>query len=135
QAQGSRTLGASSAMPASAARASSGLLSSQPIDLQAFGLQLSQTAPIPLPPAPAGAPPAAPVAPALTATQSAIEVPGGFGPMVAQAAQRYGVDPALVAAVMETESRFNPNAVSQAGARGLMQLMPATARGLGVTNA
>ena len=61
--------------------------------------------------------------------------PGGFGPMVNQAAKKYGVDPALIAAVMETESKFNPDAVSQAGARGLMQLMPATARGLGVTDA
>ena len=71
------------------------------------------------------------VAPAATTLQ----VPGGFGPIVDQAAKKYGVDPALIAAVMETESKFNPDAVSRAGARGLMQLMPATARGLGVTDA
>lgn len=64
-----------------------------------------------------------------------LALPGGFGPMVDQAAKKYGVDPALIAAVMETESKFNPDAVSGAGARGLMQLMPATARGLGVTDA
>jgi soluble lytic murein transglycosylase-like protein len=70
--------------------------------------------------------------PAATPT---IRVPGGFGPMIAEAARKYGVEPALIAAVMETESKFNPDAVSQAGAKGLMQLMPATARGLGVTDA
>jgi soluble lytic murein transglycosylase-like protein len=73
--------------------------------------------------------------PAAPAATNSLEVPGGFGPLIAQAAKKYGVEPALIAAVMETESRFNPDAVSQAGARGLMQLMPATARGLGVTDA
>ena len=64
-----------------------------------------------------------------------LDLPGDFGAIVDQAAKKYGVDPALIAAVMQTESSFNPDAVSRAGARGLMQLMPATARGLGVTNA
>ncbi len=44
----------------------------------------------------------------------------------------HGVSPALLAAVARTESSFDPSAVSSAGAQGLMQFMPATARGLGI---
>ena len=55
-----------------------------------------------------------------------------FGDLFVAAGNRYGVSPALLAAVARTESGFDPRAVSSAGAQGLMQLMPATARGLGV---
>ena len=48
------------------------------------------------------------------------------------ASDLYGVDPILLTAVMESESRFNFSAVSPAGAVGLMQIMPETGRGLGV---
>ncbi|MET0329565.1 MAG: lytic transglycosylase domain-containing protein [Luteimonas sp.] len=54
---------------------------------------------------------------------------------IARASRDFGVEEAIVRAIMHAESAFNPNALSRAGAQGLMQLMPATAARFGVINA
>ncbi len=54
--------------------------------------------------------------------------------LISQAAAKYDLDPKLIRSVIQVESNFDSNAQSGAGAAGLMQLMPATARGLGVDN-
>ncbi|MBI5192503.1 MAG: lytic transglycosylase domain-containing protein [Nitrospirae bacterium] len=55
-----------------------------------------------------------------------------FNKLIETKSYKYGLDPALVKAVIAVESDFNPNAISEKGARGLMQLMPMTANELGV---
>jgi len=57
-----------------------------------------------------------------------------YDPMIRKTSERYGVDYALVKAVIKAESNFDPLAVSRAGAKGLMQLMPGTAKVLGVND-
>ncbi|WP_406676484.1 lytic transglycosylase domain-containing protein [Moorella sp. ACPs] len=58
----------------------------------------------------------------------------GFKDLISRVAARYNLPAALLQGVVAVESGFNPRAVSAAGAMGLMQLMPATARALGVTD-
>ena len=80
-----------------------------------------------------------PVGPATAARAGvgASALPNGtpYASLFASAAHRHGISPTLLAAVAKQESGFDARAVSPAGAQGLMQLMPSTARGLGVRNA
>lgn len=69
-----------------------------------------------------------------TAQKSAPANAGDFDGIIREAASKFGINPALIKAVIDAESSFNPAAVSSAGALGLMQLMPKTAEGLGVSN-
>jgi soluble lytic murein transglycosylase-like protein len=97
-------------------------------------------------------PPAAPATPATSFADqlSALQAPGIAPPaaaalaaggdsgqydaLIQSAAQRHGIDPALLKALIRAESNFDPDAGSPAGAQGLTQLMPGTAAALGVTD-
>lgn len=61
--------------------------------------------------------------------------PNAYDAQIRAAARQHGVEEAIVRAIIHAESSFNPNALSRVGAQGLMQLMPATARRFGVSNA
>ncbi len=64
-----------------------------------------------------------------------IEIPAAYRGIIARLAEAHGVDARLIHAVISVESAYRPRARSRKGARGLMQLMPATARQYGVRNA
>lgn len=74
--------------------------------------------------------PAAPAKNPTSQTKSRQEIDG----LIQDAAQRHGLDPNLVRAVVTAESDFDPTTVSHAGAMGLMQLMPETAKDMGVAD-
>ncbi|MFF2834243.1 transglycosylase SLT domain-containing protein, partial [Cellulosimicrobium cellulans] len=65
-------------------------------------------------------------------TTSSKSYTGKYANAVTKYSSDYGIDPNLIAAIIQQESTFNPNAGSKAGAKGLMQLMPKTAESLGV---
>ena len=67
-------------------------------------------------------------------SRAAANAPAHLAAAIQDAARTHGVDPRLVTAIARRESAFNANAVSHVGAQGVMQLMPATARYLGVKN-
>jgi soluble lytic murein transglycosylase-like protein len=89
-----------------------------------------------LPAATAATAPAALMAVPGAASPTASALPPGvpYGAEITAAARKHGIDPALLAGLVRQESNFSPTAGSPAGARGLTQLMPATAAGLGVTD-
>jgi soluble lytic murein transglycosylase len=57
-----------------------------------------------------------------------------YDEIIAKASRKFEVDPYLVKAIIKAESSFEPDAISQSGAQGLMQLMPATAKDMNVDN-
>jgi soluble lytic murein transglycosylase-like protein len=79
---------------------------------------------------------AVPDAPAIRSTRPVADrgIRWQFEPLVQEFSKQHGLRPELVRAVIQVESGFNPRAKSPVGAMGLMQLMPATARELGVSN-
>jgi cell wall-associated NlpC family hydrolase len=72
--------------------------------------------------------------PATTTSVAPASADTQYDSLIQQAARDQGVDPALLKGLVQAESGFNPNSVSSVGAQGLTQLMPDTAKGLGVTN-
>jgi Transglycosylase SLT domain len=73
-------------------------------------------------------------APPLKLTASQLQRRRALAPLVSAVAQKHGLPHGLVDAVILAESKYEPHAVSHAGAAGMMQLMPGTAADLGVTN-
>lgn len=73
--------------------------------------------------------------PIAASTRKKSAIPGAFKDIVEDAARQYGLDPNLLHAMIKVESGYDPRALSAKGARGLMQLMPGTARRFGVSDA
>ena len=102
---------------------------------QDFASQLTAATTAALPAASVASTAAAPaVTMAAPSTPSALPPGVPYGAEITAAAQRNGIDPALLAGLVRQESNFDPTVGSPAGARGLTQLMPGTAASLGVTD-
>lgn len=102
------------------------------IEVAATSVAKIETVPDPvLPPAPAHNLSAPPLA---QSSENKTSTPSETRELLTRAGQAHNIDSDLLASVVHAESGGNPRAVSRAGARGLMQLMPATAANLGVTN-
>jgi soluble lytic murein transglycosylase-like protein len=79
-------------------------------------------------------PPPVPEPPPVVRTALWRSAAGSYADLIADAASRHGLEPALLTAMAQTESAFDPRAVSPKGAAGLLQLMPDTAERFGVTD-
>ncbi|MBP6008366.1 MAG: lytic transglycosylase domain-containing protein [Rhodoferax sp.] len=79
--------------------------------------------------------PVPPVAQVQFGNDFQMSVPANFMPFIKEASSTYRIPTELIHAVISVESNYNPNAVSPKGARGLMQLMPATAKRFGSNSA
>ena len=101
---------------------------------QDFASQLTAASVAAQPAATAATAPVATLASTGAATSSALPAGVPYGAEITAAARKHGIDPALLAGLVRQESNFNPTAGSPAGARGLTQLMPGTAAGLGVAD-
>jgi soluble lytic murein transglycosylase-like protein len=82
-----------------------------------------------------GAAPVAAMPKTKTKTQAGLPRKAGYDQIVDEVSRTYGLESALLHAVISVESRYNPKAVSKKGAAGLMQLMPQTAKRYGVADA
>ncbi len=67
--------------------------------------------------------------------EKTLKAPAIYEPYIAEASRKHNLDPRLIKAVIKQESNYNSQDVSRVGAQGLMQLMPGTAKTLGVGNA
>lgn len=110
--------------------------------IQTWRVTVPTTANLPPSSPPASPPASPPCRPPLAPVEAPDPQPGRFNavnrqrlaPTIQQVASAYQLEPALLHAVISAESSYNPQAHSPKGARGLMQLMPATAKRFGVSN-
>ncbi|MCB2067198.1 MAG: lytic transglycosylase domain-containing protein [Erythrobacter sp.] len=98
----------------------------------AVALSASYLAPVALVEVPAETTALVPEGAVADTMQHAAAVPPAYAPVIMQLAERFDLSPALLEALVWQESRWHADAVSSAGARGLAQLMPGTAREMGV---